>query len=112
MSGAVGAGQSASGDRSVAAHTISGTVATGDNTWIVTLEPGAIPAPGQVAIVTQVDYLPRPPATFRQAAASGFGRPALMPIAAARARSAHRGGPQPGVLQASALLRGQVGPDG
>ena len=62
MNSTAGAGQSASGDRSVAAHTISGTVATGDNTRIVTLEPGTIPAPGQVAITAPIDNLPRPPA--------------------------------------------------
>src|SRR6266480_871382 len=62
MNGTAGPGPSASGDRSVAAHTISGMVATGDNTRIVTLEPGTIPAPGQVALVGRVDNLPRPPA--------------------------------------------------
>ena len=77
MNGTAGAGQSASGDRSVAAHTISGTVATGDNTRIVTLEPGTIPAPGQVAITAPIDNLPRPPATVfkgRDTALNVLGR--------------------------------------
>ena len=34
MNSAAGPGQSASGERSVAAHTISGTVTTGDHTRI------------------------------------------------------------------------------
>ena len=62
MNSADGTEQSASGERSVAAHTISGTVTTGDNTRIVTLEAGTIPAPGQVALAARVDNLPRPPA--------------------------------------------------
>jgi tetratricopeptide (TPR) repeat protein len=77
MNGTAGAGQSASGDRSVAAHTISGAVATGDNTRIVMLEPGTIPAPAQVTIVSQVDNLPRPPApvfTGRDTALGVLGR--------------------------------------
>ena len=55
-------GISASGDRSVAARTITGTVATGDHTRVITLEPGAIPAPDQVTITAPVHNLPRPPA--------------------------------------------------
>jgi tetratricopeptide (TPR) repeat protein len=73
-----GPGQSASGERSVAAHTISGTVATGDNTRIVTLEPGTIPAPGQVSLSGRIDNLPRPPAPVfrgRDAALERLGRP-------------------------------------
>ena len=56
-----GSGQSASGDRSVAAHTIKGPVATGDNARIVALESGAIPAPEGITLAGQIDNLPRPP---------------------------------------------------
>src|SRR5258705_534665 len=51
----------ASGNRSVAAQTISGTVATGDNPRIVTLGPGTIPAPDQVSSPAPINNLPRPP---------------------------------------------------
>ena len=62
MDSTAGPGQSASGDRSVAAHTISGTVLTGDSARVLTFEPGTIPGPGQVALVGRADNLPRPPA--------------------------------------------------
>src|ERR1019366_6722155 len=55
-------GVSASGTRAVAAGIITGTVTTGDNTRIVTLEPGAIPVPDQVTITAPINNLPRPPA--------------------------------------------------
>ena len=59
-------GQSASGDRSVAAQEISGIVATGDSAAIdarrIALAPGAIPAPDQVSIAVPVHKLPRVPA--------------------------------------------------
>ena len=55
-------GATAAGVRSVAAETISGTVATGDNARIVALAPGAIPRPDQVSIPAPVSHLPRPAA--------------------------------------------------
>jgi hypothetical protein len=55
-------GVKAAGERSVAAETISGTVATGDHARFITLEAGTIPAPDQVAIQVPVNNLPRLPA--------------------------------------------------
>ena len=53
---------SAPGDRSVAAETLSGQVATGDHARFVTLAPGTILAPDQVTPAGRVEYLPRFPA--------------------------------------------------
>jgi tetratricopeptide (TPR) repeat protein len=56
---------SASGDRSIAAATISGVAASGDNTTIdartIVLTPGTIPRPDDVAILERISNLPRPP---------------------------------------------------
>jgi tetratricopeptide (TPR) repeat protein len=59
------AGAAATGSRSVAAETISGTVTTGDNAAIdartIALAPGAIPGPAHVSIPETLSNLPRPP---------------------------------------------------
>ncbi len=54
-------GPAASGDRSVAAEAIYGTVSTGDHARIVSLSPGAFPEPGQVPTPVGLWNVPRRP---------------------------------------------------
>jgi tetratricopeptide (TPR) repeat protein len=51
----------ASGERSVVAETISGTVVTGDHARVVVVQPARFPLPDQFEVPGRVVSLPRPP---------------------------------------------------